>query len=168
MYKNINKRALDDLNWSILKELCNNARISNTEIGRRVGLSAPAVAERISRMEELGFIRGHHTALDFDKIGLTIKAFITVSAKSIRHAEMVAIVEALPEVIEWYTITGNAYIMVKVVAPSSKELENVIERLQEVGETSTSLILSTGDESENLMKIFRNQEVAPEPGLKLK
>ena len=82
MFKNVNNKALDDLNCSILKELGENARISTTEIGRRVGLSAPAVADRIQKLEEQGYIKGYNTSIDFDKIGLTIQAFISFKSTS--------------------------------------------------------------------------------------
>src|SRR5438034_569860 len=64
MNRNGNHKVIDDLNWSILEELQKNARLSTTEIGRRIGLSAPAVADRIEKMEEYGIIKGYHTLLD--------------------------------------------------------------------------------------------------------
>jgi len=76
MSKNDNHKVIDDLNWSILEELQKNARLSTTEIGRRVGLSAPAVADRIGKMERTWHHKGYHTLLDFDKLDLTIRAFI--------------------------------------------------------------------------------------------
>ena len=88
MLKKITNKVLDDLNRSILKELCQDARISTTEIGRRVGLSAPAVADRIQKMEKQGFIKGYRTIVDFDKVGLTIKALITFKAITLTHSEL--------------------------------------------------------------------------------
>jgi Lrp/AsnC family leucine-responsive transcriptional regulator len=157
MIKNLNTKPLDDLNWNILKELCENARIPSSEIGRRVGLSAPAVAERIQKMEDQGLIKGYHATLDYDKIGLTIHAFISFRTTTLKHNDLVKLAEDTPEIVEWHSITGNASMMFKVAAYSSKELEAVIERLQEFGETSTSLILS-GDVDLNIIdKIFNRQ-----------
>jgi Lrp/AsnC family leucine-responsive transcriptional regulator len=150
MFKTLNNKALDDLNWSILKELCRNARIATAEIGRRVGLSAPAVGERIQKLEELGYIKEYRAVLDFDKIGLTIQAFINYKVSGLRHVELMKLVTSLPEVIEWYTITGNASIILKVATRSRQELADVIVKLEEHGETSTSLILEGSIETDVL------------------
>jgi Lrp/AsnC family transcriptional regulator, leucine-responsive regulatory protein len=135
---------LDSLSQNILRELCENARISNTEIGKRVGLSAPAVAERIRKMEEQGIIKGYHANLDFDKIGLPMQAYITFKSSGIRHPDMIKLFESLPEVVEWNAITGSACAMLKAALPTAKALENLLEKLGEHGETSTSVILSGG------------------------
>ncbi len=153
MYKNVTNKTLDDLNWSILRELNQNARISTSEIGRRVGLSAPAVAERVQKMEEQGFIKSYRTVIDFSKIGLTIQAFITFKASSLKHSESIKMIDAMPEVVEWHAITGNFCMIIKVAVASSKELEAFIERLQEYGETTTSLILSESKDSKVLKKL---------------
>lgn len=160
MFKTINHKALDSLNWKILKELSQNARISTTEIGRRVGLSAPAVAERVQKMELQGYIKGYRTMIDFTKIGLSIQALITFKAHALKHAESIKMMDTMPEVIEWHAITGNFCMFVKVAVSSSKELEALIERLQEFGETTTSLILSESRDSKALSKIVKRIEVA--------
>jgi len=144
MNKNGNHKVMDDLNWSILAELQKNARLSTTEIGRRIGLSAPAVADRIDRMEDIGIIKGYHTLLDFDKLDLTIRAFILYKTHNLKHPELIKLVEKIPEVIEWHTITGSYAILIKIAAHSSEQLAAIIEHLEEYGETNTSLILSKG------------------------
>lgn len=158
MFKNVNNKALDDLNCSILKELSENARISSTEIGRRVGLSAPAVADRIQKLEEQGYIKGYNTIIDFDKIGLTIQAFVSFKSASLNHKQMVKMVESFPEVLEWHSVTGNASMILKVATYTSKQLEDVIERLMEFGETSTSLILSGSTDLKILGKILKRKK----------
>jgi Lrp/AsnC family transcriptional regulator, leucine-responsive regulatory protein len=160
------KSTLDKLSWKILKELCANARVTNAEIGRRVGLSSPAVADRILKMEEQGFIKGHHTVVDYDKVGLTIQAFITFKATTVKHHEMLKIVDAIPEVMEWQAITGNACMLLKVAAYSGKELESVIAYLGEFGETSTSLILSESSSSKGFKKIFAGNDSSSKDLLK--
>ena len=145
MAKNGNNKGLDELSWNILKELQSNARMSTTEIGRRIGLSAPAVSERIAKLEENGVIKGYHTAMEFDKLGLTIRAFIAFKTSRLKHAELIRLVEAIPELTEWYAVTGNHSILLKIAAASSERLAGIIEHLEEYGETSTSLILSEGN-----------------------
>jgi Lrp/AsnC family leucine-responsive transcriptional regulator len=142
MGKNLKGKALDNLNCSILQQLEQNARLTTTEIGRRVGLSAPAVAERIQKMEEKGVIDGYQTLINFDEIGLTIRAFISFKATNVKHPEMIKMVEAIPEVVEWFTVTGNYSLLLKVATSSSERLANIIEHLEAYGETNTSLILA--------------------------
>jgi Lrp/AsnC family transcriptional regulator, leucine-responsive regulatory protein len=155
MLKTVTNKVLDDLNRSILKELCQDARISTTEIGRRVGLSPPAVADRIQKMEKQGFIQGYRTVIDFDKVGLTIKALITFKATTLKHSESIRMIDAMPEVVEWHAITGNYCMMMKVAVETSKELESFLERLGEFGETTTSLILSENKDSKALRKVVK-------------
>ncbi len=152
MSKDGNHKVMDDLNWSILEELQKNARLSTTEIGRRVGLSAPAVADRIDKMEELGIIKGYHTLLDFDKLDLTIRAFILFKTNNLKHTELIRLVDSIPEVIEWNTITGSYAVLLKIATDTSDRLAKIIEQLEESGETNTSLILSKSSRSSFIKK----------------
>jgi len=156
MSKNLNIKGLDELGHRILEELYLNARISTIEIGRRVGLSSPAVAERIQRMEESGYITGYHARVNFDMLGLTIRAFITIKPSSTRHHEMIKVISAMPEIVEWSTLTGNICIILKAVTSTTKQLENVIQQLQPFGETSTSLILSESNEKKLLRTLLES------------
>lgn len=151
MSTRVNK-ILDDLNWHILEELQKNARITNVELGRRIGLSAPAVAERIVKLEEEGYIKSYRTIVDYDKLGLTVPVFIQFRATSVKHADMIRIVNKMPEVMEWYAITGNNCMLLKVIVSSTQKLETVIEKLQQYGETSTSIILSGNSDQRIIQK----------------
>lgn len=153
MHKSLNNKVLDDLNRHILEELQKDARLSTVEIGRRIGLSAPAVADRIQKLEDLGFITGYRTLLDLDKLGLTIRAFINFKTTQLKHTEMIKLVESISEIIEWYTITGNYAIVLKVAASSSQRLADIIQQLEEYGETNTSLILAGDSRSKNIMDL---------------
>ncbi len=130
-----------------------NARITIVEIGKRVGLSAPAVAERIKKLEDDGYIKGYRTIVDYDKLGLSVPVFISYKATRISHGDMIKMVDKMPQVIEWYGVTGTHCAILKVIVASTKELEIIIENLQEFGETSTSIILSNNA----LPKIVRKQ-----------
>lgn len=142
MHKTLHNKVLDDLNRHILEELQKNGRLPAVEIGRRIGLSAPAVADRIQKLEDLGYIKGYRTLLDLDKMGLTIRAFIHFKTSQLKHIEMIRLMESIPEIIEWHTITGNYCILLKIATSSSERLAGVIEQLEEFGETNTSLILA--------------------------
>ncbi len=146
--------GMDKLNWKILRELSRNARVSNVEIGRKVGLSSPAVAQRILKMEELGIIRGHHAEIDYAKVGLTIQAYIVFRTDVLKPEEGIRLMESIPEIVEWHTVTGPSCMFLRIAAFSSKELESIITVLNGVGETSTSLILTDSDYSKQFSKLF--------------
>ena len=120
-----------------------NARITIVELSKRVNLSPPAVTERIKKLEEEGYIKGYRTVVDYDKLGFTVPVFISFKATKLTHAEMLKMADQMPEVMEWYGVTGTHCSLLKVIVTSTKELERVIEKLQEFGETSTSIILSS-------------------------
>lgn len=142
MEATLKPKTLDQLDQRILQELQQHARITNAEIGRRVGLSAPAVGERIQKLEQSGVIAGYRTVIDAEKIGLSIQAFISFRSMTLKHHDMLKLIDTIPEISEWYTITGNHCLLVKVTVATSRQLESIIELLGQYGDTTTSLILS--------------------------
>lgn len=137
------ERLLDDVGRRILHELQENPRIGYTELGRRVGLTAPAVAERIRRLEECGIITGYRLDLNVEKLGLPILAFIRLAATDVKSGRIDAAVRSMPEVLECHRVTGDdAYIM-KVAVASVQHLETLISTLLTLGQPTTSIILST-------------------------
>jgi Lrp/AsnC family leucine-responsive transcriptional regulator len=141
MSKSLNNKVLDDLNWHILEELQTDGRMPAVEIGRRIGLSAPAVADRIQKLEDLGYIKGYQTLLDLDKLGLTIRAMVSYKNTRLKHSDLIRMIGSIPEVLEWYTVTGNYSVLLKLATSSSQRLAALIVQLEEFGETNTSLIL---------------------------
>src|SRR5712691_1286035 len=111
------ERILDDVGWRILGALQADARLSFSELGRRIGLSAPAVAERVRRMEEAGIIAGYRVEVALDKL-FPITAIIRVSAPEENCARLGACVRGLPEVVQSYRVTGTDRQILKVVARS--------------------------------------------------
>jgi Lrp/AsnC family leucine-responsive transcriptional regulator len=151
MKKTLKSKEIDSLDCKILTELQKNARISNVEIGRRVGLSAPAVGERITKLEKEGYVEGYRTILNMEKLGFTIQALISFKSEKLNHDEMLKLVKNIPEVSEWYAITGSFCMIVKVIVPTARQLESVITKLGQYGDTSTSLVLSNS--SSKIIKI---------------
>lgn len=141
MSKSLNNKVLDDLNWHILEELQNDGRMPAVEIGRRIGLSAPAVADRIQKLEDLGYIKGYQTLLNLDKLGLSIRAMVSFKTTRLNHSALIRLISSIPEVLEWYTVTGNYSVLLKIATSSSQRLADLIIQLEEFGETNTSLIL---------------------------
>ncbi len=135
--------TLDETGWRIIEELQQNGRISFAELGRRVGLTLPAVAERVHKMEDVGIITGFHAQINPAKIGLYIAAFIRISVVGDVYARIAKAVRAMPEVIECHRGTGADSFTLKVSVESVQHLERLIDKLTQFGTTSTSIVLST-------------------------
>ncbi|MGZ3624354.1 MAG: Lrp/AsnC family transcriptional regulator [Ktedonobacteraceae bacterium] len=139
-----NERLLDETGWHILEALQENARLSFSELGQRVGLSSPAVAERVRRMEDAGIITGYRAEVNIAKIGYPITAIIRVSnSPGERCARLTASTQSIPEVLECYRVTGSDSLIMKVMAASIEHLELLIDRISEHGQLTTSIVLST-------------------------
>jgi Lrp/AsnC family leucine-responsive transcriptional regulator len=133
---------IDQLNWKILEALQKNARQSFVEIGRTVGLTSPAVAERVKRMEDLGIIKGYKAEVSYHKTGHQLKAVITLRAFMGRLKPFLEKVKEFKEVINCYRITGNENIIMEVVLYDQAHLEEFIDKVITYGETRTHIILS--------------------------
>lgn len=131
-----------DFNKRILSILKDNARASYTEIGKKVGLTGPAVAERIRKMEEKGVIQGYQTLLNPEELGLHIHAIISLRAFVGKLKPLLRDVEDFPEVINCFRITGNENIMMEVRLRDQSHLESFIDMLITYGETRTHIVLS--------------------------
>jgi Lrp/AsnC family transcriptional regulator, leucine-responsive regulatory protein len=137
------EKLLDETGWRLLQELQENARLSYSELGQRVGLSSPAVADRVRRMEEAGVISGYHAEVDMSRIGLPVQAIIRLRSGAGRSCQRIAVwASDVPEVIECYRVSGDDSVVVKVAASSVTHLENVVNQLSQYGYTSTSIIFS--------------------------
>jgi Lrp/AsnC family leucine-responsive transcriptional regulator len=139
------ERFLDDIGWQILVALQENARLTFSELGRRVGLTAPAVAERIRRLEEAGVIVGYRAELSTVKVGLPLCAFIrrSIFGEAKYGGGMVHLVQQTPEVLECHRVTGGDSYILKVAVASVEHLEELIDRLTSYGQPTTSIVLSS-------------------------
>ena len=133
---------LDVLNWKILKCLQQNARQTNTEIGRQVGMSSPAVAERIRKMEDAGIIENYNTKVSPFLVGYQFKAIITLRAFMGKLKPFLTKVKTYEEVLNCYRITGDENIVMEVVLTDQKHLEKFIDQLITYGESKTQIVLS--------------------------
>ncbi|MBT8187042.1 MAG: Lrp/AsnC family transcriptional regulator [Croceitalea sp.] len=136
------KTKVDALNVKILGFLQQNARASFAEIGRKVGLTSPAVAERVKKMEDLGIIENYSTIVSHSKLGYQLKAMITLRAFVGKLKPFLEIVKTFDEVINCYRITGNENIIMEVVLKDQYHLEKFIDKLITYGETRTHIVLS--------------------------
>ena len=131
---------IDSLNWNILNLLQQNARISNAAIGRKVGISSPAVSERIKKMEDAGLILGYKTIVSPFKADYQLKAIITLRAFMGKLKPFLAKVKTYDQVINCYRITGNENIVMEVVLKNQKQLEGIIDELIVDGVTKRHIV----------------------------
>lgn len=137
------QKLLDNTGWQILAALQENARISFKELGQQIGLSSPAVAERIRRMEDADIITGYRVELNLEKLGLPITAFIRISSAGEKCIKFRKIISNLPEVLECHRLAGSDHFIVKVVVSSTTHLETLIDKLVPYGQLTASIVLSS-------------------------
>jgi Lrp/AsnC family leucine-responsive transcriptional regulator len=133
---------LDAINLRLLGELQADARLSLAELGRRVGLSSPAVAERLARLEEEQVILGYHAELNPRALGFSLTAVIRIRPAPRQLHQVAELAQRTPEVVDCRRITGeDCYIMTAHVR-SVEHLEEVIDQFAAYGQTTTSIVQS--------------------------
>ena len=141
---------LDAIDTRLLQELQADAKISLKNVGERVGLSAPAVMERLRKMEQAGVILGYHAQVDARKVGLDVAAFIGVAIGDPKHLRAFeAFVDEEPQILECHHVTGGHTLLLKVKARNTAALEKLISNiraLEGIDGTETMVILSTRTE----------------------
>jgi Lrp/AsnC family leucine-responsive transcriptional regulator len=145
----MSSHPLDHTSRRILQLLSADGRASYQAIADEIGLSRPAVMERVKRLEEAGFIRGYHARLDRSKSGFPITAFVAIRYPVTEHAGEEPQIQALaanPNVLECHHVAGDDCYMLKVAAPSIESLEGVLRQIKQPGHpvsTRTTIVLST-------------------------
>lgn len=134
---------LDETDWRLLVALQEQARLSYTELGRRVGLSAPAVTERMRKLEDAGVIAGYHAELNLAKAGLPITAYMRMSTPREESPRVAERLREVAEVLECARVAGPDSFIIKVGVASISHLEALIDQLAQYGQSSTSIVLST-------------------------
>lgn len=138
-----NGQRLDAVDERLLAELADNARLSVAEVARRVDMSAPAVRERIARLEELGVIRGYRLDIDPAAVGLPVAAWVRIRPGPRQISKIADLSARTPEVSECHRISGEDCFLLKVHVPSIEALEGVLDRFLNHGQTTSSFIVST-------------------------
>lgn len=133
---------MDNTNIKILACLQHNARMTNAAISRDVGISSPAVAERIRKMEDLGIIKGYKAQIDPLALGYQMKAIITLRAFMGKLKPFLEAVKQWDEVVNCYRVTGNENIVMVVILKNQKHLESFIDKIIGYGESKTQIVLS--------------------------
>lgn len=135
--------SIDDIDCEILAELQANARIAFAELGRRVGLSTPAVIERVRRLEDSQVIMGYRAVVDPAKVGLPVRAFVKVTVAGDKLQKFASLVRDLPEVLECHRVTGAESFMVQIAVRDVRHMEQLIDSMMPYVATNTSMILTS-------------------------
>lgn len=133
---------LDHKDRLILQALQQDARQSLSALGQRIGLSQPAVSERVKRLEADGVILGYGARLDLAAVGLPLQAVVRVRTTHAHIAACVALFERLPEVVDVVRVTGEDCFVVRCAFAEPADLERVVDRLASHGSVTTALVLS--------------------------
>ncbi|HZC40142.1 MAG TPA: Lrp/AsnC family transcriptional regulator [Streptosporangiaceae bacterium] len=134
---------LDETNLRLLAELQASPRISMSALGRRVGMSAPAVTERVQRLERAGVITGYRVEIDPEALGLPVTAFARIRPVPGQLPRIAELAGRIGQVSECYRITGEDCFLVKVHAATVPDLEELLDQFLTYGQTVTSIVVST-------------------------
>ncbi len=135
--------ALDEVNIRILEELRRDPRLTMSALGRRIGMSAPAVTERVRRLEEAGIIRGYRLDLDAAALGLPLTAYIRIRPDPGQLPRVAELARSIPEVVECHRITGEDCFILKAHFPAIDQLDRLLDQFLVYGNTTTSIVQST-------------------------
>ncbi|MTI61015.1 AsnC family transcriptional regulator [Iocasia frigidifontis] len=133
---------MDSIDYEILKILQENARISMKDLGKQVGLTAPAVSERIKKLETSKVIKGYTAIIDPAKLGKNIRALINVSIDIDKRKEFMELIKNHSNVISCHHVTGSYSMVVYAIFKEVNDLESLIYQIQRYGSTNTLIILS--------------------------
>src|SRR5258708_2279107 len=134
---------IDAVNRRVLEELQREPRLTMSELGRRVGMSSPAVTERVRRMEEAGVIRGYRLDLNPAALGLPIAAYIRIRPNPGQLPRIAELAQQIPEVVECHRVTGEDCFVLKVHIPAIDQLDRLLDRFLAYGATTTSIVQSS-------------------------
>jgi Lrp/AsnC family transcriptional regulator, leucine-responsive regulatory protein len=136
-------KLLDAVNLQLLGELSRDGRLGIAELGRRIGMSAPAVADRVQRLERAGVITGYHAEIDPGAVGFPVSAVVRIRPSPGQLQRIPEIARETPEVAECYRITGEDCYLMRLHLRAIDELEDVLDRFTPYGLTTTSIIHSS-------------------------
>ena len=143
MATNQRQQAPDSTNLRLLEELQSNSRLSNAELGRRVGLSAPAVADRLARLEESGAIVAYRAEIDPRALGYSLSVVLRIRPAPRELKKVAELAQRTPEVVECHRITGDDCYLMRAWVRDVEHLEDVIDRFAPYGQTTTSIVQSS-------------------------
>jgi Lrp/AsnC family transcriptional regulator, leucine-responsive regulatory protein len=136
-------RLVDRMAVRILEALQSDARQAWSVLARQTGLSAPAVAERVRRLEEAGVILGYHAEIAPEALGYGLAVFMRLTTPASRYEQVIAKARRTPEILECHHVSGGDSFVLKLVARDVKDLERIIAEFSPFGQTATTIVLSS-------------------------
>lgn len=135
---------MDKIDRKIINSLQKNSRASLKDLSKECFISSPAIAARISKLEKAGIINGYHSSINMEKIGFHVRAFIQVQLEPRQKKDFYPYVQSIPNVVECNCVTGDYSEIMEVVFPSTTDLDDFINTIQQrFGKTSTQIVFST-------------------------
>ncbi|MET2984548.1 Lrp/AsnC family transcriptional regulator [Aureibaculum conchae] len=134
---------IDKTNWLILEELQKDGRMPLKEISRRVGISSPAISERMQKMEEAGIINGYQANVNLKKLGYPMGVYISAKIRFGQAEKFYELIKNTPEIMECHKLTGNDCLLIRANVKNTDDLERLNTGLSHYGELTTSLVLSS-------------------------
>lgn len=134
---------MDHIDRRLIDLLLVEGRASYADLGRRLGLSAPAIAERIAKLEDAGIITGYGARIDRRALGYGTECLISLRLHSTSQGPVLKKLEALPQLLACHRITGEDCLMLRVAVRDMGELESLIDQLNQFGMSRTVVVLST-------------------------
>lgn len=141
-YTSVNAE-IDAVNIRVLEELQRDPRVTMSELGRRIGMSSPAVTERVRRLEEAGVIQGYRLELNPVALGLPVAAYIRIRPNSGQLPRIAELARQIPEVVECHRVTGEDCFVLKVHIPAIDQLDRILDAFLLYGSTTTTIIQSS-------------------------
>jgi Lrp/AsnC family leucine-responsive transcriptional regulator len=134
---------IDGVNRRILEELQRDPRLAMSELSRRIGMSSPAVTERVRRLEEAGVIRGYRLELNPAALGLPVALYIRIRPRPGQLPRIAELAQQIPEIVECHRVTGEDCFIVKAYIPVIDQLDRLLDVFLLYGSTTTSIIQSS-------------------------
>ncbi|WP_034594528.1 Lrp/AsnC family transcriptional regulator [Hamadaea tsunoensis] len=131
---------MDDVDWAIVDQLQQDGRISLSELGRRVNLSASATTERVRQLEACGVIAGYRAVVDLTRVGYPVLAVVRLKYPGNQHQPLHKLLAERREILECLRTTGDDCYTLKIAATSMGHLERLVDELAGLGSTTTSVV----------------------------
>lgn len=133
--------TLDKKDWQILEILQRNGRITMTRLGEQVGLSQPAAAERVAKLEASGVIAGYSAEVDLARLGLEVRAIIRLKTNYRNVMECVELLEREPNVVVAHQVSGDDCLSIEIVSRSMADLEGLGRKIAEFGQVAVAIVM---------------------------
>lgn len=136
-------KSIDETGWRMIDALQRDGRMAFSELGRRLNLSPPAVADRVKKLQDLGVFRAFKAVVDPAAIGAPVQAFVRLRAEAHFHPRIEALAADRPEIRECHHVVGEDSFILRVRVRDLSHLERLIGRFTQFAQTNTSIVLST-------------------------